>query len=81
MRRTAGEKDLALRSAAEGGTIEEAVADELVTAFCLSDEMLDDLHDLAGRCESFFGKGLDLEWAFAGGTLYLLQCRAMTRNR
>ena len=32
-------------------------------------------------CESFFGKGLDLEWAFAGGTLYLLQCRAITRNR
>ena len=39
------------------------------------------LHDLAMKCESFFGKGLDLEWAFADGTLYLLQCRAMTRNR
>ena len=43
--------------------------------------MLGSLYDLAGRCESFFGKGLDIEWAFAGGTLYLLQCRAMTRNR
>jgi pyruvate,water dikinase len=81
LRRTAGEKDLALRSALEGGTVEETVADELVTAFCLSDQMLASLHGLAGRCESFFGKGLDLEWAFAGGTLYLLQCRPMTRNR
>jgi len=81
LRRTAGEKDLALRSAPEGGTVEETVADELVTAFCLSDQMLASLHGLAGRCESFFGKGLDLEWAFAGGTLYLLQCRPMTRNR
>jgi pyruvate,water dikinase len=81
LRRTAGEKDVALRGAPEGGTVEEAVADHLVTAFCLSDEMLADLHDLAMKCESFFGKGLDLEWAFAGGTLYLLQCRAMTRNR
>jgi pyruvate,water dikinase len=43
--------------------------------------MLANLHDLAMKCEAFFGRGLDLEWAFSGGTLYLLQCRAMTRNR
>lgn len=81
LRRRAGEKDIALRGAHEGGTVEEAVPDELITAFCLTDEMLAHLHDLAVRCESFFGKGLDLEWAFADGTLHLLQCRAMTRNR
>jgi pyruvate,water dikinase len=81
VRRTVGEKDVALRAAPDGGTVEEAVAAELVATFCLNDEMLADLHDLAVRCESCFGKGLDLEWAFAGGTLYLLQCRAMTRNR
>jgi pyruvate,water dikinase len=81
VRRTAGVKDLALRLAPEGGTVEEAVADDLVTAFCLTDDMLSRLHELATRCESFFGEGLDLEWAFSGGTLYLLQCRAMTRNR
>jgi pyruvate,water dikinase len=81
LRRTAGEKDVALRSAPGSGTVEEAVEGDLVTALCLDDEMLGGLHDLAGRCEAFFGKGLDIEWAFAGGTLYLLQCRAMTRNR
>jgi pyruvate,water dikinase len=81
LRKIAGEKDIAVRGAAGGGTVEEPVADHLVTAFCLSDEMLANLHDLAMKCESFFGKGLDLEWAFADGTLYLLQCRAMTRNR
>jgi pyruvate, water dikinase len=81
LRRTAGEKDIALRASADGGTVEEAVAEELATALCLSDQMLAQLHDLAGRCEAFFGKGLDLEWAFAGGTLYLLQCRAITRNQ
>ena len=81
LRRTAGEKDIALRGNPDGGTVEEAVADDRVTALCLTDEMLSGLHDLAVRCESFFGSGLDLEWAFAGGTLYLLQCRAMTRNR
>ncbi len=81
LRRRAGEKDIALRGLVEGGTVEEPVEAHLVTAFCLTDEMLACLHDLAMKCEAFFGKGLDLEWAFAGGTLYLLQCRAMTRNR
>ena len=81
LRRTVGEKDIALRGGPEGGTIEEAVQEELVGAPCLSAAMLADLHELASRCDAFFGRGLDLEWAFAGGTLYLLQCRAMTRNR
>jgi pyruvate, water dikinase len=81
VRRTAGHKDIALRSAPDGGTVEEAVADDLITAFCLTDDMLSHLHDLAMRCESSFGAGLDIEWAFAGNVLYLLQCRAMTRNR
>jgi pyruvate,water dikinase len=81
VRRTAGEKDIALRGAPDGGTIQQAIPDHLVTAFCLSDEMLAGLHDLALRCESFFGHGLDLEWAFADATLDLLQCRPMTRNR
>ncbi len=30
------------------------------------------------RCEKAFGGAQDLEWAFAGGTLYLLQRRAVT---
>ena len=81
LRRTAGEKDVALRGAPGGGTVEETVDDDLVQAFCLDDAMLARLHDLAVRCERFFGTGLDLEWAFANGTLFLLQCRPMTRHR
>jgi len=81
LRRTAGEKDIALRSSPSGGTVEEAVTGERVTALCLNDEMLAGLNVLAARCESFFGRGLDIEWAFAGRDLYLLQCRAMTRHR
>ena len=79
--RTAGEKDMALRGSPDGGTIEEPLEGDLVTAFCLTDGMLATLHDLAGRCESHFGKGLDIEWGFAAGTLYLLQCRPITRDR
>jgi pyruvate,water dikinase len=81
LRRTAGDKDLALRSAPDGGTVEEPVDAHLIAALCLDDGMLSELYGLGERCESFFGTGLDIEWAFAGGTLYLLQCRAMTRNR
>ena len=79
--RAIGEKDIALRGGPDGGTIEEMVPEERVNAPCLSDAMLQDLHELASRCEAMFGRGLDLEWGFAGGVLYLLQCRAMTRNR
>lgn len=81
LRRTAGEKDVALRPSIDGGTVEEAVDGDRVHALCLDDAMLAGLHALAGRCESFFGAGLDLEWAFSGGALYLLQCRAITRSR
>jgi pyruvate,water dikinase len=80
LRQTAGEKDIALRGRPEGGTVEEEVPAARVTAFCLDADMLARLNDLAARCESEFGKGLDIEWAVAGGALYLLQCRAMTRN-
>jgi pyruvate,water dikinase len=81
LRRRIGEKDLALRSNPTGGTIEETIDDERMNATCLSDSDLVQLHELATRCETHFGRGLDLEWAFANGRLYLLQCRAMTRNR
>jgi hypothetical protein len=39
-------------------------------------------HDprLATRCEDVYGPARDIEWAFAEGTLYLLQCRAITRS-
>ena len=37
------------------------------------------LNGLAERCEQIYGPARDIEWAFAGGELYLLQCRAVTR--
>jgi pyruvate,water dikinase len=76
-----GEKPVALRSAPSGGTIEVEVAEPLVEEPCLGEAELLQLHDLANRCEAQFGAGQDIEWAYAGGTLYLLQCRAITRNR
>jgi hypothetical protein len=79
LERTAGLKKVSIRSAVDGGTIEETVAPELVEQLCLDDDQLALLNALAGRCEDVYGRARDIEWAFAGGQLYLLQCRAVTR--
>jgi phosphoenolpyruvate synthase/pyruvate phosphate dikinase len=79
LERKPGVKKIAIRSRPDGGTVEEQVAPELVERLCLDDAQLADLNRLAGRCEQVYGPARDIEWAFAGGELYLLQCRAVTR--
>lgn len=78
LQRRAGVKEVAIRPLASGGTREEQVAPELVEALCLDDSVLAQLNDLATRCEEVYGPGRDIEWAYADGRLYLLQCRAIT---
>jgi pyruvate,water dikinase len=78
--RRPGLKKIAIRSAPSGGTVDEEVAADLTEALCLSDEELQTLSALADECERVYGEGRDIEWAFAAGQLYLLQCRAVTRS-
>ena len=80
LERTPGVKSVAIRSGPNGGTVEENVDAELVEKLCLEDDQLLDLNRLATRCEDVYGPARDVEWAFAEGTLYLLQCRAITRS-
>ena len=77
--RTAGVKKVAIRSAADGGTVDETVAPELVELLCLDEDHLARLNALADTCEQVYGAARDIEWACADGKLYLLQCRAVTR--
>lgn len=79
LERTPGFKKIAIRASADGGTVEETVAPELVEQLCLDDDQLAQLNTLAGKTEQVYGPARDIEWAFAGGQLYLLQCRAVTR--
>lgn len=79
LERTPGYKKIAIRSLPEGGTFEERVAPDLVERLCLDDDQVGELSRLAGRCEEVYGPARDIEFAFAGGVLYLLQCRAVTR--
>jgi pyruvate,water dikinase len=78
LERTPGLKKLAIRTLPQGGTIEEEIAADLTEQLCLDDDQLEELSRLAGRCEEVYGVARDIEWAFADGQLYLLQCRAIT---
>jgi hypothetical protein len=78
--RRPGVKTIAILPAPDGGTVDAEVAADLVESLCLSDEQLQALSDLADHCERVYGEGRDIEWAFAGGQLYLLQCRAVTTS-
>ncbi|HTL84102.1 MAG TPA: PEP/pyruvate-binding domain-containing protein [Acidimicrobiia bacterium] len=79
LERTPGLKKIAIRSSPDGGTFEETIAAEQVESLCLDDAQLAQLHALAERIEQVYGPARDVEWAFANGQLYLLQCRAVTR--
>jgi phosphoenolpyruvate synthase/pyruvate phosphate dikinase len=77
--RMAGLKRIAIRTLPGGGTAEEDVAAARAEQLCLDDDQLAALNHLAASCEEVYGPERDIEWAFAGGNLYLLQCRAITR--
>jgi pyruvate, water dikinase len=79
LERRPGLKRIAIRGVPGGGTVEEPVPAELTEALCLDDAQLAELNALAARCEAVYGSARDIEWAIAGGRLYLLQCRAVTR--
>ncbi len=80
LERTPGFKKILIRASPDGGTVEESVAPEQREQLCLDDDQLAQLNVLAGQCEQAYGPARDIEWAIAGGQLYLLQCRAVTRS-
>ena len=76
--RRLGAKDVELRPAPDGGTHSLAVDAERVEAASLSDDQLRQLHALALRCREVYGGTQDVEWAFGGGELWLLQRRPLS---
>ena len=79
--RKCGRKRIAIRSLPNGGTFEEQIAPTQVSQLCLDDAQLAALGELALRCEKVYGPRRDIEWAIQDGTLYLLQCRAITTGK
>jgi pyruvate, water dikinase len=74
-----GDKDMQIRLRSGGDTDEREVEPHRRHAPCLDESRLRMLDTLAARCEASFDGAHDIEWAFAGGRLFLLQRRAVTR--
>jgi len=83
LQRTLGDKDMAIRPRIGGGadpTEEMPVSADMANAFCLGQAELSALDALASRCDEVFGSAdHDIEFAFRGGELFLLQRRPITR--
>jgi pyruvate,water dikinase len=81
LERRPGVKDVEVVLAPAGGTAQGTVAGERTTDLCLEDRALERLRRLAIDCQAVFSGPADLEWAFAGDRLWLLQRRAARRAR
>jgi hypothetical protein len=81
LERKAGRKRIAIRSLPSGGTFEDPVSPAQMTQLCLDDTQLAALGELALQCEKVYGPRRDIEWAIQDGTLYVLQCRAVTTGK
>jgi pyruvate,water dikinase len=81
LERKAGRKRIAIRALPNGGTFEQQVEPAEAIRICLDDSHLAALGELALRCEKVYGPRRDIEWAIQDGTLYLLQCRAVTTGK
>lgn len=78
--RTMGDKDTAIMPSTGGGTYEAHLDAERAARPCLDAARLRTLHALALACTRAFGSQLDLEWAFVGPSVYLLQWRPVTAS-
>lgn len=79
LERVLGHKDFAIRALPNGETAQHRVSPERAAGACLDTSQLTALEQLASACEQLFGNERDIEFTFASGTLYLLQCRPLTR--
>ena len=81
LERVLGDKDVAVRLTPEGVAEETAVPARLALLPCLSDEDVRALAQLARACDDAYGgTAHDVEFAFAGGRLFLLQRRPITHG-
>lgn len=80
LERALGEKDLEIVYADGGGTEERPVDAARMARLCIDDVDLCALDTLAAKCEGVFGGTQDLEFAFVGRELFLLQRRSITRG-
>lgn len=78
--RQLGSKQSRIDVATAGGTVSMEVSEADRAMQSVSDEQLLRLTELGERVEAHYGTGQDIEWAFVGQDLYLLQARPITTH-
>ncbi len=78
--REIGSKQTRIDQTLAGGTITTEVPEADRARPSVTDAELMQLIDLGERVETHYGTGQDIEWAFAGPDLYLLQARPITTS-
>ncbi|MBK8900979.1 MAG: phosphoenolpyruvate synthase [Anaerolineaceae bacterium] len=73
-----GDKKLAIRPLPNGGTTQETLSETQRTAQVLDPAQATALAQIGQRIEAHYGQPQDIEWAIAGGHIYLLQTRPIT---
>jgi len=71
-------KRTAMRPAATGGVTHVSISNELCTIPCLPDSWLQRIGEYGLAIEQVFGAPQDIEWAVAGGQVWILQSRPIT---
>jgi pyruvate,water dikinase len=71
-------QEIAVRIDEGGGVMEHRLTPEEGGARVLDDSDLAELAKVGRQLEAHFGQAQDVEWAFEGGKLYLLQSRPVT---
>ena len=65
-------------SRAAGGTVRVRVSEAMQKARAISEEEIRELCAQARKIEAHYAAPMDIEWAIAGGRVYMLQARAIT---
>lgn len=71
-----GSKSISLHGRKGGGVIRKKT--QVADRFTLSEAQINELAEVASAVQQHFGSPQDIEWAFAGHTLHLLQSRPIT---
>jgi pyruvate,water dikinase len=71
-------KKLAIYASQDGGTGEQAIADEQQSRQALTDEQILQLARIGRKIEEHFGAPQDIEWCLADDIFYIVQSRPVT---
>jgi pyruvate,water dikinase len=73
-----GIKEMEIRTAHDGGTLEMSVEKDRQQIQVLEDDKIQKLASMGKKIESYFGSPQDIEWCLVNNEFYIVQSRAIT---